>query len=51
MRKEAESLKNHKVKGTDLEIKLVAFPTLTGQLLASYFIIHYHSGLEYSADI
>ena len=32
VRKEAESLKNHRVAGTDLEIKLVAFPTLTGQL-------------------
>ena len=39
-REEAEKLKNHRVRGTDLEIKLVAFPTLTGQLLASYLILH-----------
>ena len=37
LKKERDSVKNYKVPNSDLEVKVVGYPTLTGQFLAQYY--------------
>ena len=38
LKKERDAVKNYKVPNSDLEVKIVGYPTLTGQFLASYLM-------------